>query len=128
MKGFAVTHWASRGPGGSKIYDRQMSTPRAAAEATLITIALLLAMFGLLLPFHDYAGSGSPVLDEAVSSDSLGASTFIAAVAVMVAGAALMVVWRNSLRWLAVPVLAVAVVNLGRLLYIPLFASERILH
>jgi hypothetical protein len=76
-----------------------------------IVVATPLALLGLALPIHDYAGLG-PELERLVSGDMLFLSTIFTSVAAGVAVVPIAVWPRLALRVVAVVVLAVALWNL----------------
>jgi hypothetical protein len=75
-----------------------------------VVVALPLALFGLLLPFHDYAGL--PGLDRLVSSDSLLFSTIFTILAAGVAALPIAAWPRLVLRVVAAAVFILALWNL----------------
>lgn len=94
------------------------------ASGLLLLITPVVA-FGLVLPSHDYAGSGG-ALEGMVTSDALLVSTMLAAFSLIVAIAPILLRPRKVVLPMAVAILLVATWNLGRCLSYYWFESELI--
>lgn len=79
-----------------------------------IVVAVPLVLFGLFMPFHDYAGN--PKLERLVSSDSLVFSTIFAILTACVAVTPVVAWPRLVLRAVAAAVFVVALWNLMNVL------------
>jgi hypothetical protein len=78
-----------------------------------LVVAVPLAVLGLVLPFHDYAGMGA-ALDDTVTSDSLLVSTLLVVPTAVVALIPVLARPRRLPLALALLVLGLAVFNLIR--------------
>lgn len=86
----------------------------SATQVTIVFGALTLALLGLLLPTHDYAGMGDPILDRLVSRDALRFATIIAGSALTLSVISVALFRRRRLVWLGAFLALLSTVNLWR--------------
>ena len=92
--------------------------PGDVAAGSLLVLTGLVGLVGLLLPVHDFAGTGDAHLEAIVSRDGLLLATVIAVPATVISLFLLVayVAWRSRAEWLAAGVLALCGYNLARCL------------
>jgi hypothetical protein len=95
--------------------DDQRFVAKAVFGSVSLTGAVLLVLFGFLLPSHDYAGLGDPELASIVSDDARDFTAMLAIISVLLAGAAMVMIRFRGFVIMSTAVLMLGLFNLARL-------------
>lgn len=86
----------------------------SATQATIAFGALVLAVLGLVLPTHDYASLGDPVLGRLVLRDALAFATVVSSVALTLSVISVVQFRKSWLVWPAGLLTLLSIINLWR--------------
>lgn len=89
-------------------------TTKALLGCLCLTAATLLVLVGFVLPTHDYAGLGDPVLDSIVSNDARDVTAMLAVASVLLAGTAMVLIRSRGFIVASAVVFALGLLNLAR--------------